>query len=126
MACCGNSSNEVYEIYMKTLTVVKTSNTNSIRGFPGIANYMSKFVYLFGGNNSVDKASAEKYDLSTKTWAMLPSSMVKAMFAISVCKHSSGFYLHGIEITHFEHFNPNDESFQLLLPEVPRWVTTLC
>lgn len=128
--CCGGySRNEVYEVNVRTGETVGVQGMMVARGWQGIWNYRKEWVFVFGGYNGSILSSSEKYNLVTKTWSLLPSDMTTPVHLVSVCEHSSGLYLSGIDdsssFDYLQLFRPFQQSFTLIRT-APRAVSILC
>lgn len=119
-AAGGQSHAEVYMVNIENGKVEKGPNMTTLRFWVGII-YYKEHVFAFGGLNAYSQYlnTAEKYDLVSKSWTPLPNPLQRAKYRCSVCEHTSGLYISGVDASSssIEHYNPNSEAFTLLRPD---------
>lgn len=130
LAVGGTSHNEVYEINVRTGHVDQSSKMTSNRWHAGIYPYKGEFVFVFGGNTgTIPYANtSEKYELSLKSWSNVSNPMQRGKHCCSVCEHTSGLYVSGVEEagSSIECFSPMGETFRLLRTDSIRYAPMLC
>lgn len=126
LAVGGQYHNEVYEVNIHSGKVNRRANMAVIRAWMGII-YYKNWVYVIGGYNTSSKYlnSAEKYSLE---WISLRNPLESAKFCCSICEHTSGLYISGVEQSgsSIECLNPVTETFRLLRSDSVLYPSILC
>lgn len=93
----GQNHSETYVIDVSTGKIERGPNMTTIRGWMGIINY-GQCVFAIGGlGGGQSLNTAEKYGIVSKSWTPLPNTLETAKYCISVCEHTSGLYISGID-----------------------------
>ena len=110
--CGGRNSNTAYIIVGERCA--EQGRMCVARGIHGVPAY----VYVFGGKNSVELNSCEKYELQQHSWSPLPP-MQAPRHCFNPCLFNGSIYLCGVFSSLLEAFSPQTNQmlpFQLFMP----------
>lgn len=88
----------------ETACCIELPPMNVRRARPGLC-ILNNVIYIFGGFNGAYLKSSEKFNISTKSWEILPD-MLEARAAVTACSVGSSIYLTGGFSISIEVFHP--------------------